>query len=594
LAAKRAELWPLLGLQPKIWPNLHFTRPYLRNSYVLVFADPRFGVPEDALPVRTIATLGFPLVSSLTQQAFPSSRLLPFKTRADALAAVCAGQADAAVMETRPAQHVMLDRPAACDGKGLSSAGLKLPAVDLAIAATPEAAAAAERLRAEIDAMLADGGIAPILQHWAYYYGGEAETLFREAQAQRASRLALLLSGLLSIGAVVLFVLLLRVRAARKAAVSASRAKSVFLANMSHEIRTPLNGVIGMLNLARTTDETEVRQEYIDGAVCSADALLAVLNDILDFSKIEAGKLALSPVRCRPRELGEQAIAIVAARARAKGLMIAYNAGPDVPEWLMADDCRIRQVLYNLLGNAVKFTKAGRVSLTLAGRREPDGRVLLSYTVADTGIGMTPEQVSGLFAPFHQCDDSMSRRYGGTGLGLAISQKLAALMDGGIAVESAAGAGSTFTFTARVEPSHPTPESAAETREEALPRCLRLLLAEDNATNQKVATAFLTRRGHTVAIANDGLDALAQATAENFDVILMDLQMPRMDGLEATRRIRAAEEASGRHARIVAMTAHAIKEDLSACMDAGMDGYITKPFRPDDLYTAVEALSAPK
>ena len=592
LGAKRVDLWPLLGRQPKVFPHFHFTKPYLRNSYVQVTANSRLNSRAGFSEIRRVALLGFPLVTKMTREAFPGRVLVPFLTRQEVLTAVCTGQADAAVLETRPAQHIALQRPPGCETTALFASGADLPTIDLAIAALPETAAVADRLRGEIDAMLGDGSMSVILRHWAYYYGGEAETLFREAQAHRATRVSVLLSALLAVCAVVLLVFLARMRRARHTAVAANRAKSVFVANMSHEIRTPLNGVIGLLNLAQQAASAETQKDYIAGALTSADALLTVLTDVLDFSKIEAGRLALSEVPCRPRALGEEAIAHIAALATTKGLSITCSVQPEVPEWVMADDCRIRQVLLNLLANAVKFTNGGSVSMTVRCGPGEDGAVVIAYAITDTGIGMTPEQCSRLFSPFHQCDDSMSRHYGGTGLGLAISQKLARMMQGDISVISTMGGGSTFTFRLKTRPCAAVSTPATPARTEQPAQKLRLLLAEDNATNQRIATAFLSRRGHTVEVAVNGREAVERASSAEFDAILMDIQMPEMDGLEASRQIRAAEQATGRRVRIIAMTAHAVKEDLSACFSAGMDDYITKPFKPENLFETVEATAS--
>jgi signal transduction histidine kinase/ActR/RegA family two-component response regulator len=592
LADRQVDLWPLLGRQPQAYPNLHFTRPYLRNSYVLITASERFSTRAGVRQIRTIATVKYPIVSRLTQANYPWASLLPYDSRGDAIAAVCRGQADAAVVETRPAQHYVLQRPAGCENAPLYAIGTTIPGVDLSIAGQPAAAGDADRLRDEIDAMLADGSISTILNHWAYYYGGEAETLFREAQARHATRVSLLLSALLGLCATVLLLLLFRMRRARQAAVSASRAKSAFVANISHEIRTPLNGVIGMLNLAQEAPAGGACGDYIASALTSADALLAVLNDVLDFSKIEAGRLALTCSPCRPAAIGEEAVRNIAASARTKGLHAALAVAPGVPGWISADKGRIRQVLLNLLGNAVKFTKTGSVTLELAAEPAGERDVLLSYTVADTGIGMTAEQCASLFEPFHQCDNSMSRHYGGTGLGLAISRRLARLMGGDILVASTPGMGSTFTFrlqTTRCDPPALPPESdGAAALPETPARPLRLLLAEDNPTNQKIATAFLTKRGHTVELAVNGREAVALSARRPFDVILMDIQMPEMDGLEACRRIRAREQAGAPRVRIIALTAHAVKEELAACFEAGMDGYLTKPFKPGELFKVIE------
>ncbi|HEX8984872.1 MAG TPA: response regulator [Bryobacteraceae bacterium] len=386
---------------------------------------------------------------------------------------------------------------------------------------------------------------------------------------------------------------------AREAAEAASRTKSEFLANMSHEIRTPMNGIIGMQALALTAANNEDTRSYIEAAQYSAQSLLAILNDVLDLSKIEAGRLEVDPAVFSPRSLAEEALRLVTHAARIKGLALVCNISGSVPGALLADALRIRQILTNLLGNAVKFTEQGRIELRVDCRPAGPEMVELEVAVADTGVGIPPDKHATIFQAFRQADSSTTRQYGGTGLGLTISARLAALMGGSIGVTSTPGFGSTFLLTvpcrlaAHESISQPAPHDASGSASAQPCRHLRILLAEDNPVNQRLAQRLLQKRGHEVSVAGDGRQALEAATNEGpFDLILMDVQMPGMDGFDATRAIRRLKNPKRRSIPIIAMTAFAMKGDRERCLAAGMNGYVTKPIDPAELCSTIERLAA--
>ncbi|MFQ5600053.1 MAG: response regulator, partial [Candidatus Krumholzibacteriia bacterium] len=409
-------------------------------------------------------------------------------------------------------------------------------------------------------------------------------------------------------------------REAHDAALEASRAKSQFLANVSHEVRTPLNGIMGMTALALDTGLTSEQREYLEIVQSSAESLLSVINDILDYSKAEAGKLEVESVEFDLADSIRETLAMLAPRAREKCLVLGHEIAGAVPQRLVGDRDRLRQVVVNLVGNAIKFTDEGRVELGIGVRDRSEEKIELLFSVADTGVGIPFDKCDTIFEAFEQADGSSTRAHGGTGLGLAISRQIVELLGGLIWVESEVGKGSVFFFTACFgigsgpgrspeagmqagpadrapdrsdvaagPPNHPagpsdTPERAAEPG--TATRSLDILLAEDHDVNQRLAVLLLEKRGHRVTVAVNGQDAVRKATQHRFDLILMDVQMPVMDGFQATVAIRERE--SGQRVPIVAMTAHAMRGDRERCLQAGMDDYVSKPIRTAEFLAVID------
>ncbi len=382
---------------------------------------------------------------------------------------------------------------------------------------------------------------------------------------------------------------------ARLRAEQANEAKSLFLANMSHEIRTPMNGVLGMCELLRGTSLNSEQSEYLGLATKSAENLLNLINDILDFSKVEAGKLELSENPFSLDDLINNTVDLMRPDAKTKGLEILVERDPKLNDWYVGDELRLRQVLLNLLSNALKFTQQGTISVR--ARLSPDPKRIgeepdfdnILFEVQDTGIGIEQDMLDQIFEAFEQGDISTTRQFGGTGLGLTICKRLAEMMGGTAFAKSEVGVGSLFGFNVYLKQTHPSEEMSlhpAPSMENFEPK--KILLAEDGQVNQKVATGLLTKRGHIVELVENGQLALDALSTKNYDVVLMDVQMPVMDGITAVTRLRELEKSTGNRQYVVAMTAHAMAGDRERFISAGMDTYLMKPFRATELFAAVE------
>jgi len=404
-----------------------------------------------------------------------------------------------------------------------------------------------------------------------------------------------------------------RSRELAEKAEAASKAKSIFLANMSHEIRTPMNGIIGMTYLAIQAKNDDQRRRFLQTVQHSAESLLGLLNDILDFSKIEAGQLRLHPVPFQLRQFLEKIVSTMNVPAVEMGLQLRINVQDSLPAMFIGDDLRLRQILLNLVGNAIKFTRSGSVTISVFQEGGENTGTLLHFVVTDTGIGIAPEKLSLIFNSFEQADASQARQFGGTGLGLSISSQLVSLMGGRIWVESRENVGSSFHFTIVLQVGDEKAFACSQQKDLSQQpeiKGLRVLVVDDNEVNREVA-AMILEQDHKVTTAANGLAALRVLAGDSFDVILMDVQMPEMDGLTTTAIIRAleqgrplnrnlpkdlagtlAERLLAGHIPIIAMTAQAMEGDREICLTTGMDGYITKPFQPKQLTDEFRSLPA--
>jgi signal transduction histidine kinase/CheY-like chemotaxis protein len=586
------DIYPMAADLPPRKQQYHVSEPWWENNMGLV-SRRGSGVRTTAdMAGKRLGYINWKYGKWIVLPHFATAQLVPMMKHDDLIRAICNGQVDGSLIEYRPFYNFLMAGLPDCQGVALRIHLIPDANLTYSVIGTRPAAKVVDELEGELSKMALSGRMSLVAARWDIYIANENKLYYHLIRAENRSQWLLFVVGGLMVLLAFGYWQHRRVAAARRAAERAAAAKARFLANMSHEIRTPMNGVIGMTGLLLETDLSPEQREYAETVRNSGAMLLTVINDVLDFSKVEAGQLSLEVIPFSPRGVVESVIDLMLEQARAKGVELRFECGEHVPIGALGDPGRLRQVLLNLVGNAMKFTAQGSVVIRCEVGTETEREFMLRFSVQDTGIGISSLVLPGLFEAFTQADSSTTRRYGGTGLGLAISRQIVGLMGGEIGVESEPGCGSTFWFTVRLQHARDEPRtvesvSVIDSPQAAALICQgRVLLAEDNVVNQRLAAHLLRKFGCQVDIASDGAEAVSMWRALPYDAIFMDCQMPEMDGYEATAEIRKAEP-ERRRIPIIAMTAHAMPGDRERCLEAGMDDYLSKPLSVMELRAMV-------
>ena len=575
LRAGNVDMWPLQATRAALEAGFYSTEAWLENEYAVIWRETRSGSHDEEpdWTGRRVAVTNLPFGVRLAKQYLPHSTMDLTPDRVTVFQHLCAGLADAGFMEVRLLEALLLNRPDGCQNAGFRVRVISELHKPMGTISTPGFRAEADALRQEIGIMFQDGRFAWFVDRWFVFSNIEANSLAQLMEQRRTNRYGMAVLAIMAVLMMLLGWMYRRSRAATRSARNANRAKDEFLANVSHEVRTPMNGVLGVAELLLDTQLNAEQREYTSTIAESARLQLVILNDILDSAKIDSGQLVMEAVAFSPSDLLRDVRRAFHPIALKQDLRLELEISGVLPA-VVGDPLRLRQILSNLVNNALKFTQLGEIRISASC--EGGGNIrTLAFSVSDTGIGIEEAMQTRIFDKFTQADCSTTRRFGGTGLGLSICRRLVECMGGSIRVQSRPGAGSTFSFevpfsVAEGDPHHATPTRAIEGLTAAHP----ILVVEDNAINQKVTVAVLRSLGLSCELASDGMEAVEKCLERKYSVILMDCQMPGMDGFEATRRIRAGIR--GR-VPIIALTAAAGGSDRRLAVDAGMDDFLSKP-----------------